>query len=290
MIQLKTKHKGNQLTITHKLNQKEQVAHLEQSLIEQGEIPELQPVTIHNGLFGIRMQFILSDCISLPEYLAAGIPLEQFSKCLLEIIHIIQECESHGISISNLEVRPEYIYYDVTRQRIRMLYWPIHSVKEYPDIRGLFQNMMDQYAYRNDERDMFFRMTGPLGKREKLDLLEWEKMISLCTGISRTRQQEYCLYHITKQRWISLKQYPFSIGRQPGACNYAVDDSLVSRCHCTLLMRNGQICIRDNNSANGTRVEGHLLERGREYILQNKNQIVIGKQRFQFFTEIQNTR
>lgn len=284
MIQLKTKQKGNQMTITHKLTQKEQVAYLEQSLIEQGEIPDLMPVTINNTLMGMRMQFVLDECIPISTYLTAGIPLDQFCRCLLEIIHVIQECESHGISISNLELRPEYIYYDIPKKKIRMLYWPIHSVKEYPDIRGMFLALTQRYVYREEEKNTFFQMTYLLGKREKLDLLEWEKQISLCTGIQRT-QQQYRLYHVTKKRWIELKQYPFSIGRQPGACNYAVNDALVSRCHFTLLVRDGQVSIRDNGSANGTLVDGRLLPSGKEYILRNKNLIVIGKQRFQFFTE-----
>lgn len=52
MIQIKTKHKGNQLIIRHKLNQNEQVAYLEQSLIEQGEIPDLIPVSVQNQTSG----------------------------------------------------------------------------------------------------------------------------------------------------------------------------------------------------------------------------------------------
>lgn len=147
MIQIKTKHKGNQLIIRHKLNQNEQVAYLEQSLIEQGEIPDLIPVSVQNRLLGLWMQFVLEDCVPLPEYLGAGISLEQFCRCLLEIIHIIQDCESHGISISNLEVRPQYIYYDVSRKKICMLYWPIHSMKEYPNIRAMFLALADSYVF-----------------------------------------------------------------------------------------------------------------------------------------------
>lgn len=285
MIQIKTKHKGNQLIIRHKLNQNEQVAYLEQSLIEQGEIPDLIPVSVQNRLLGLWMQFVLEDCVPLPEYLGAGISLEQFCRCLLEIIHIIQDCESHGISISNLEVRPQYIYYDVSRKKICMLYWPIHSMKEYPNIRAMFLALADSYVYSPQDQNAFFQLTYLLGKREKLDLLEWEKQISLYTGIQRTKQRQYRLYHINRQRWVELKKYPFSVGRQPGTCDYAVQDSLVSRCHFSLFVKEGQIGIRDNRSANGTMVDGQLLTSGRECILQNKSLVVVGKQRFQFFTE-----
>lgn len=285
MIQLKTKHKGNQLTIRHKLNQKEQVAYLEQSLIEQGEIPDLIPVTVQNRLTGIQMQFVLENCIPLPEYLGAGIGLEQFCRCMLEIIHVIQDCESHGISISNLEVRPEYIYYDISKKKINMLYWPIHSIKEYPNIRAMFVALTESFVCSPQEQETFFQLTYLLGKREKLDLLEWEKQIALYTGIQRTKQRQCWLYHINRQYRMELKKYPFSVGRQPGACDYAVRDALVSRCHFSLLVKEGQIGIRDNGSANGTMVDGQLLTSGQECILQNKSLIVVGRQRFQFFTE-----
>ena len=69
MIQLKTKYKGNTLYIIHKMNKSEQIAFLEQSLIEEGAIPQLRPVQIEIGFTGTKMQFALNGCISLETYL-----------------------------------------------------------------------------------------------------------------------------------------------------------------------------------------------------------------------------
>lgn len=187
MIQIKTKHKGNQLIIRHKLNQNEQVAYLEQSLIEQGEIPDLIPVSVQNRLLGLWMQFVLEDCVPLPEYLGAGISLEQFCRCLLEIIHIIQDCESHGISISNLEVRPQYIYYDVSRKKICMLYWPIHSMKEYPNIPGDVSCTGRQLCVQSTRSKCVFPVDVSAGKTGK-------------TGSSGVGETDFAVYRDSEDK------------------------------------------------------------------------------------------
>src|SRR5262249_46340601 len=43
-------------------------------------------------------------------------------------------------------------------------------------------------------------------------------------------------------------------------CDYRVNDSLVSRHHCTLTERDGRIWVEDLGSTNGTRLNGQPLE------------------------------
>ena len=138
MIPVKVKKKAQKISVKHKLTSKEQIAYLENSLIESGEIPELFPPVINTGILGTKIQFELYNCMPVCEYIASGINLEKFCNCMVDIIHIIRKCESHGISISNLELRPEYIYFNYENKKVVMLYWPINSVKEYPNIKEMF--------------------------------------------------------------------------------------------------------------------------------------------------------
>lgn len=280
MIQLKTKQKGNQTLVIHKLTGQEQLAYLEQSLIEQGEIPNLFPVEIQNKFTGISLQFTLENCILLRDYFQSGISVENFCWCLLEMIHIILDCESHGISISNLELRPAYIYYDTKKRKVQMLYWPVNSLKEYPNVKGTFTELAESYRYLETQRELFFQIISKLGKREKLDLREWQKQITACVEMTGIQRTHFRIFHANKQRWITLYRFPFSIGRQSG-CDYAVNDPMVSRCHFTILQHNGRLYIRDDDSANGTRVDGRKLEAKKIHLLKNESVILAGGQKFQ---------
>ena len=77
-----------------------------------------------------------------------------------------------------------------------------------------------------------------------------------------------------------MYRFPFSIGRQSG-CDYAVNDPMVSRCHFTILQHNGRLYIRDDDSANGTRVDGRKLEAKKIHLLKNESVILAGGQKFQ---------
>ncbi len=50
-----------------------------------------------------------------------------------------------------------------------------------------------------------------------------------------------------------------TVGRHPEVCDRVIDDPSVSRRHFRVLLRNGELCIEDLNSLNGTLVGEHVL-------------------------------
>ena len=50
-----------------------------------------------------------------------------------------------------------------------------------------------------------------------------------------------------------------AVGRHPDICQRVIDDPSVSRRHFRVLLRNGQLCVEDLNSLNGTLVGDYLL-------------------------------
>ena len=132
------------------------------------------------------------------------------------------------------------------------------------------------------EERLYHELLAMICKREKPDLSEWEKRFMAYQGRNGIPTGKAGLYHIQKKRNIMLKQYPFTVGRQSGACDYVVNDGLVSRQHFEILMREGRFYVRDLNSANGTHVDGRMVGSGRECMLDNNSVITAGNQRFQF--------
>ena len=57
------------------------------------------------------------------------------------------------------------------------------------------------------------------------------------------------------QKEVALDRFPFTIGRNRKAC-LPISHTLVSRDHCEIVIRKGQLVVRDTGSSNGTRVNG----------------------------------
>ena len=74
-------------------------------------------------------------------------------------------------------------------------------------------------------------------------------------------------------RTIPVTPLPFLIGRDP-ACQLRPGSGLVSGRHCAILLREGQLFVRDLNSTNGTLLDGKPL-RG-ESVLKGGERIQIG--------------
>lgn len=71
-----------------------------------------------------------------------------------------------------------------------------------------------------------------------------------------------------------------SLGREPGRAGLVVNDESVSRVHCELMLRGRQVMIRDNNSTNGTFVDGRRLSANESVVLRDGGEVKMGAVRF----------
>lgn len=65
------------------------------------------------------------------------------------------------------------------------------------------------------------------------------------------------------------------IGRDPSQTDVAIPELIVSKFHCTVFFKGDQVYIIDNNSTNGTFVNGQLIDG--ETLLEDNDWISIGK-------------
>lgn len=70
-----------------------------------------------------------------------------------------------------------------------------------------------------------------------------------------------------KGRTIPVSAKPLVFGRDPSVCSIIINSPSVSRTHCVLMISNGQLMLRDNNSGNGTFVNGARVRSGAESTL-----------------------
>lgn len=76
-----------------------------------------------------------------------------------------------------------------------------------------------------------------------------------------------------------------TIGRSSD-CNLRIASQEVSRQHCTILLNDAGVCIRDLDSSNGTYVNGERIEPNRDVPLFSESEIEIGNVRFRIQHEI----
>ena len=57
-------------------------------------------------------------------------------------------------------------------------------------------------------------------------------------------------------RLVSLGEVPLVVGRDPGTAQIVVSAAVISKVHCSLVIRESKIWVRDLDSTNGTFIEG----------------------------------
>lgn len=84
---------------------------------------------------------------------------------------------------------------------------------------------------------------------------------------------------------IHIDVTPFAIGKESANVDYVLDNQSVSRCHATIFYECGEYYIVDNNSTNGTLVEGIRLQPNEKCKIENGYIISLGNESLQAHIE-----
>lgn len=100
-------------------------------------------------------------------------------------------------------------------------------------------------------------------------------------------QSEYYLYLIRNLNGekITIDVTPFTIGKDSANMDFVLNNDSVSRHHATIIYENGDYFIMDNNSTNGTTIEGIKLQPGEKGEIGNGYIISLGNESFQAHIE-----
>lgn len=84
---------------------------------------------------------------------------------------------------------------------------------------------------------------------------------------------------------IHIDVTPFAIGKESANVDYVLNNQSVSRCHATIFYECGEYYIVDNNSTNGTLVEGIRLQPNEKCKIENGYIISLGNESLQAHIE-----
>ena len=80
---------------------------------------------------------------------------------------------------------------------------------------------------------------------------------------------------------INIDKAEFKIGRKASEVDYAISDNTdISRVHCVIVKDRGVCFISDNNSTNGTYINGQRLNEGEKKFLTNGVVVLLGNEEF----------
>lgn len=100
-------------------------------------------------------------------------------------------------------------------------------------------------------------------------------------------KSDCCLYLIRNLNGekITIDVTPFTIGKDSVNMDFVLNNDSVSRHHATVIYENGDYFIMDNNSTNGTTIEGIRLQTGEKGEIGNGYIISLGNESFQAHIE-----
>lgn len=311
MRELKVKEKAGSLTITHKLSKQEQVNPMELDIVQKREIPTLLPIQLISSFSGIKLRFTITQEVRVIDYLGSGITFGQFLQAVRQVVKTILACQARGISVNNLELEDSFLFLDFQTKRARLLYWPIMSVTEDVDLVGFFIRLGSRYyrANRQDGQnrreylDLFNsravfdaqRFDGQLEqlqkkwlealrKQERRERWDRKKELSGMEQLLNESSRTPYLLRVSTNTRIELNKFPFIIGREPGACDYVLEqNNYVSRQHLRLLQQRGRVYLQDGGTRNGTMVNGERIPPQYPVPLSSGYVIELGREAFYFF-------
>jgi len=83
---------------------------------------------------------------------------------------------------------------------------------------------------------------------------------------------------------IYIDKEEFRIGKSKLHADYAIENNTaISRVHVVIIKRNGVSYLKDNDSTNGTWIDGEKLEPGREVLLKANMKVKFGDEDFTFY-------
>lgn len=314
MERISVKKKIDRIIITHKIEKNEQINTMELDIVNKREIPALLPVNIKRSLFGKKVQFVVQSLLDLRSYLKSGIRFDQFAEIILQIIDALQKCESHGIRCGNLELDSDLAFFDYSKQRVRLIYWPMISLSSYSSVSTFFLELGSIYTSKNHDDKYRVSYLQFFDSRAKFNLEKFKEYIVLLNKDWHAAQMGGAGKHSHEKAWssdkkddtgkkightvslhsasihrvstkstIDITRYPFCIGRKAEFCDYALEDNqFVSKRHASILMKDGQAYIRDNGSANGTYLNDKRLVPNCEVLLSSGATFRIGNEEFVF--------
>ncbi|MBE5969319.1 MAG: FHA domain-containing protein [Lachnospiraceae bacterium] len=206
------------------------------------------------------------------------------------IVSFLKVKENGFLKCEHIDVSSERIFVDSGNLKVRLTYKPfdIHESSESEDIeKRLKGELLGVIDRRREllEGDLSFIYDSL--KEEKADLDSICKNVGMTDGIVkksfilRTEDLSLVSLNTAKPMEYKLNKEFMVLGKKSEFCDIVLDfNNAISRKHCSIRKVNNEYMIKDENSANGTFVNGERLAEGEIRVIQKGDIIKLANSDF----------
>lgn len=240
--------------------------------------------------------------INLTDRLKKAISKYDFFFMIEQIVIMVEDVYNNGLNVNSVRFNMDDVYINEMTKEMYFIYFPIVGGQESADIVGFIENIIyTMTPVINEDTNYISRFMyyvrsfhGFNGNAiEKYISREERAVVNVLKNKAVTMQQvmqgsmdgttvlsddgisvqqmqpvNYHFASLTRQvtgEKIELGKPSFVLGKNPEKSDYAVaDNTNISRVHAVITMRNGRYYVMDQNSTNGTFINGRIIKAGQE--------------------------
>ena len=153
-----------------------------------------------------------------------------------------------------------------------------YILKVYPQIYKQVKRQKPGQSETLVGSDVYYRRNEWDKRKQQYD----DEATSLLTNINQSQNYAYLIKKNSFDR-IDVNKPVFRIGKERSYADYSVmNNNAVSRLHADIINKNGVYFIKDNNSTNGTFVNGVRIQSNIEVEIFDGNTITLANEEFDF--------
>ena len=290
MSKLKVSIKKSTVTAMMKAGRKERINETELS-----QLARIKPCGIMH-VTKTKKDSVTYTCpanINLTDRLKKAVSKYDFFFMMEQIVIMVQDVYNNGLNVNSVRFNMDDVYINEMTKEMYFIYFPIVGGQESADIVGFIENIIyTMTPVINEDTNYISRFMyyvrsfhGFNGNAiEKYISREERAVVNVLKNKAVTMQQQimqqqtmqqqimqqvnYHFASLTRQvtgEKIELGKPSFVLGKNPEKSDYAVaDNTNISRVHAVITTRNGRYYVMDQNSTNGTFINGRIIKAGQE--------------------------
>lgn len=286
MSKLKVSIKKSTVTAMMKAGRKERINETELS-----QLARIKPCGIMH-VTKTKKDSVIYTCpanINLTDRLKKAISKYDFFFMIEQIVIMVEDVYNNGLNVNSVRFNMDDVYINEMTKEMYFIYFPIVGGQESADIVGFIENIIyTMTPVINEDTNYISRFMyyvrsfhGFNGnaiekyisreERAVVNVLKNKAVTMQQTMQQQIQQMQPVNYHfasLTRQvtgEKIELGKPSFVLGKNPEKSDYAVaDNTNISRVHAVITTRNGRYYVMDQNSTNGTFINGRIIKAGQE--------------------------
>ncbi len=315
MSKLRVIYKNGQVHVKCKLTKNETIREYELQVFQQKVIPGIMRPIVEGKK---KLHYVISSGIPLNQYLKEGVTRYNFFSILAQTNEVFKKIENNRLEMNNLVLDLNNVFINTMTRELHYIYEPIHGKSIETSIFEYIYRLAYTTIFLSGEDVTFFQQMinyfyqMPLYSTQIME----DYILSICPEVYRqvphekkghsgmikdnelmksaqpmegtallTQQKEVLqayLLRLGNSTRIDINKSLFRIGKGREQVDYLVTNHVVSRLHAYIIWRNGAYFINDNNSTNGTFVNGRQIKRNQDYQIYNGDIIMLANEGFEF--------